>query len=89
MFSKQCVENLKRKRAVKTFKKLSAGWWWFGVCWEEWCYCMSNPENTGGDFFCHISSDYCEYEELTGEYSIRKQEIVQLIEKLIDLGVND
>jgi hypothetical protein len=43
-------------------QKLYTGWWWFGECFSEWCYTMANPENTGGDFFCHICSDYVAYE---------------------------
>lgn len=66
----------------KFFNRIATGWWWFSVCWEEWLYCMVNPENTGGDFFCHLSSDYCKYEELTGEHALRKQETAKLIEKL-------
>jgi hypothetical protein len=26
---------------------------------------MNDPEDTGGDFFCHICSDYVKYEEDT------------------------
>ena len=45
------------------FEKLHSGWWWIGECFDEWCWTMTHPEDTGGDFFCHICSDYVGYEE--------------------------
>ena len=46
---------------------ITTGWWWFRECFLEWTYCMSDPDNLGGDFFCHICSDYCAYEEATND----------------------
>ena len=53
------------KRPMNVFEKLSVGWYWFGECFSEWGWCMTHPEDTGGDFFCHINCDYCKYEEET------------------------
>lgn len=50
-------------RPMNFFEKLSVGWWWFGECWSEWVYCMMHPEDNGGDFFCHLCTDYISYEE--------------------------
>jgi hypothetical protein len=47
------------------FQKLYSGWWWFGECFNEWTWCITDPDNTGGDFFCHLCSDYVAYEEET------------------------
>ena len=44
-------------------EKLEAGRYWFWECLLEWVWCMTHPEDTGGDFFCHINTDYCAYEE--------------------------
>lgn len=44
-------------------EKLHSGWWWFFECVNEWIWCMTHPEDNGADFFCHINSDYCKYEE--------------------------
>jgi hypothetical protein len=46
-------------------EKLEAGKYWFWECLLEWIWCMTHPEDTGGDFFCHICCDYCKYEEDT------------------------
>jgi hypothetical protein len=43
------------------FERLFVGWWWFGQCFEEWYWCMTHAENNGGDFFCHLCSDYVGY----------------------------
>jgi hypothetical protein len=53
----------KYKRPMNVFEKLSVGWYWFFECANEWFWCMTHPEDTGGDFFCHICCDYCKYEE--------------------------
>jgi hypothetical protein len=29
----------------------------------KWVWCMTHPEDNGRDFFSHICSDYCAYEE--------------------------
>ena len=50
-------------RPMNFFEKLSVGWWWFGECCSEWVYCMTHPEDDGGDFFCHLQTDYVSYEE--------------------------
>jgi hypothetical protein len=34
-----------------TFRNIADGWWWFQECFLEWCYCMTDPDNTSGDFF--------------------------------------
>jgi hypothetical protein len=51
------------KRKMRIDEKLYSGWWWFWQCFDEWVYCMTHPEDNGGDFFCNINTDYCAYEE--------------------------
>lgn len=51
------------KRPMNFIEKLHSGWWWFFECVNEWIWCMTHPEDNGADFFCHINSDYCKYEE--------------------------
>ena len=58
-------EVMKINRPMKFFEKLDAGWYWFRECFWVWVMCITNPEDTGGDFFCHICSDYVKYEEDT------------------------
>jgi hypothetical protein len=47
------------------FDKLTAGWWWVGQCFEEWYWCMTHSDDSGGDFFCHLQTDYVKYEKDT------------------------
>ena len=58
-------EVMKINRPMNVFEKLDAGWYWFWECFWIWVMCITNPEDTGGDFFCHICSDYVKYEEDT------------------------
>ncbi len=51
------------KRKMRIDEKLRSGWWWFKECFEIWAMCMTDPDDDGGDFFCHICSDYVGYEE--------------------------
>ena len=51
------------KRKMRLDEKLHSGWYWFWECFDEWCYTMTHPEDTGGDFFCNINTDYVAYEE--------------------------
>jgi hypothetical protein len=55
--------SMKINRPMNVFEKLEAGRYWFWECLLEWIWCMTHPEDTGGDFFCHICSDYVKYEE--------------------------
>ena len=57
--------TMKYNRPMNFIEKLEAGRYWFWECLTEWSWCMTHPEDTGGDFFCHICSDYCAYEENT------------------------
>lgn len=59
------IMKIRKSRRINFFEKLYAGYWWFGECFSEWYYCMTHPEDTGGDFFCHICTDYVSYEETT------------------------
>jgi hypothetical protein len=53
-------------RSMNFFEKIQVGWWWcISECLSEWVYCMTHPEDSGGDFFCHICTDYVKYEEDT------------------------
>ena len=54
---------MKYNRPMNFVEKLEAGRYWFWECLLEWIWCMTHPEDTGGDFFCHICSDYVGYEE--------------------------
>lgn len=51
---------IKYNRPMNVFEKLQAGCYWFGECFDEWCYTMMNDD---GEFFNYIQSDYCKYEE--------------------------
>ena len=53
---------MKYNRPMNVFEKLHAGWWWFGECFDEWCYTMMNED---GEFFNYLQSDYVKYEEDT------------------------
>jgi hypothetical protein len=59
------ILHMKNNRPMNLFEKLDAGWYWFRECFWVWVMCITNPEDTGGDFFCHICSDYVKYEEDT------------------------
>jgi hypothetical protein len=50
-------------RPMNFFEKIQVGWWWVGQIFDEWCYTMTHPEDNGGDFFCHLQTDYVSYEE--------------------------
>jgi len=58
-------KSMKYNRKMNFLEKLEAGRYWFWECFWVWVMCITNPEDTGGDFFCHICSDYCKYEEDT------------------------
>ena len=60
-----CGKMVKYNRPMNFVEKLEAGRYWFWECLLEWIWCMTHPEDTGGDFFCHICSDYVGYEEST------------------------
>jgi hypothetical protein len=53
-------EVMKYNRPMNIFEKLQAGWWWFGECFDEWCWTMTHDD---GEFFNYIQSDYVKYEE--------------------------
>ena len=59
----EVYKSMKINRPMNVFEKLEAGRYWFWECLLEWIWCMTHPEDTGGDFFCHICSDYVGYEE--------------------------
>ena len=61
----EVYKSMKYNRPMNVFEKLEAGWYWFRECFWVWVMCITNPEDTGGDFFCHICSDYVKYEEDT------------------------
>jgi phage pi2 protein 07 len=61
----EVYKSMKINRPMNVFEKLDAGWYWFRECFWVWVMCITNPEDTGGDFFCHICSDYVKYEEDT------------------------
>ena len=50
-------------RPMNFFEKIQVGWWWVLQIFEEWCYTMTHPEDSGGDFFCHLQTDYVAYEQ--------------------------
>ena len=60
MIHPEVYKNMKYNRPMNVFEKLQAGWWWFGECFDEWCYTMMNED---GEFFNYIQSDYVKYEE--------------------------
>ena len=51
---------MKYNRPMNVFEKLHSGWWWFGECFDEWCYTMRSDD---GEFFNYLQSDYVKYEE--------------------------
>lgn len=61
----EVYKYMRYNRKMNFLEKLEAGRYWFWECLLEWIWCMTHPEDTGGDFFCHICSDYCKYEEDT------------------------
>ena len=61
----EVYKSMKINRKMNFLEKLEAGKYWFWECLLEWIWCMTHPEDTGGDFFCHICCDYCKYEEDT------------------------
>jgi hypothetical protein len=60
MIHPEVYKNMKYNRPMNIFEKLQAGCYWFGECFDEWCYTMMNDD---GEFFNYIQSDYCKYEE--------------------------
>ena len=56
----EVYKNMKYNRPMNVFEKLQSGWWWFGECFDEWCWTMTHDD---GDFFNYIQSDYVGYEE--------------------------
>lgn len=57
------VIKQRKNRKMNFIEKLHCGFYWFGECFSEWVWCMTHPEDNGGDFFRHICSDYVAYEE--------------------------
>ena len=53
-------EVMKHNRPMNVFEKLHSGWWWFGECFDEWCWTMTHDD---GEFFNYLQSDYVKYEE--------------------------
>ena len=54
------LQQMKYNRPINFFEKLQAGWYWFGECFNEWCYTMANED---GELFNYLQSDYVAYEE--------------------------
>lgn len=52
--------SMKYNRPMNFWEKLQAGWYWFGECFEEWCYTMTHDD---GELFNYLQSDYVAYEE--------------------------
>lgn len=53
-------KSMKYNRPMNVFEKLHSGWWWFGECFDEWCWTMTHED---GEFFNYLQSDYVKYEE--------------------------
>ena len=53
-------EVMKYNRKMNFLEKLHSGWWWFGECFDEWCWTMTHDD---GEFFNYLQSDYVKYEE--------------------------
>jgi hypothetical protein len=53
-------KSMKYNRKMNFLEKLQSGWWWFGECFDEWCWTMTHDD---GEFFNYIQSDYVRYEE--------------------------
>ncbi len=53
-------EVMKINRKMNFLEKLHSGWWWFGECFDEWCWTMTHDD---GEFFNYLQSDYVKYEE--------------------------
>ena len=60
MIHPEVYKSMKYNRPMNVFEKLQAGWWWFGECFDEWCYTMTHDD---GEFFNYLQSDYVKYEE--------------------------
>ena len=58
----EVYKSMKYNRPMNVFEKLHSGWWWFGECFDEWCYTIKNED---GEFFNYLQSDYVGYEEST------------------------
>jgi len=56
----EVYKSMKYNRPMNVFEKLHSGWWWFGECFDEWCWTMTHDD---GEFFNYIQSDYVGYEE--------------------------
>jgi hypothetical protein len=56
----EVYKSMKYNRPMNVFEKLQAGWWWFGECFDEWCWTMTHDD---GEFFNYLQSDYVKYEE--------------------------
>ncbi len=56
----EVYKSMKYNRPMNVFEKLHSGWWWFGECFDEWCWTMTHDD---GEFFNYIQSDYVAYEE--------------------------
>lgn len=54
------LQQMKYNRPMNFFEKLQVGWYWFGECFNEWCYTMANED---GELFNYLQSDYVAYEE--------------------------
>jgi len=55
----EVYKSMKYNRKMNVFEKLHSGWWWFGECFDEWCWTMTHDD---GEFFNYIQSDYIQYE---------------------------
>ena len=53
-------KSMKYNRPMNVFEKLHSGWYWFGECFDEWCWTMTHED---GEFFNYLQSDYVKYEE--------------------------
>jgi len=51
---------MKYNRPMNFWEKLQAGWYWFGECFNEWCWTMTHDD---GELFNYLQSDYVKYEE--------------------------
>ena len=60
MIHPEVYKSMKYNRPMNIFEKLHSGWWWFGECFDEWCYTMTHDD---GEFFNYLQSDYVKYEE--------------------------
>ena len=70
MIHPEVYKSMKYNRPMNVFEKLQAGWWWFGECFDEWCWTMTHDD---GEFFNYLQSDYVKYEE--DMYYVRKEDL--------------